>query len=103
MKINIKEKSYNVFNWIKEECKDWKTFLILLCVIIIMYVPVWGGYLMYFIFKWTWCLTMATVTLAFWAGPITPFFPIAIAITLSIKKIMRIKKVKKSRRNILDK
>ena len=35
---------------------------------------------------------MATVVLTFWAGPFTPFFPLAIAITLFIKKIMKFKK-----------
>lgn len=95
----VKEKSINIFTWLKEECKDWRTFFILICVIIVLYIPVWGGYLLYFLFKWNWCLTMANLFVAFWAGPFTPFFPLAIAITLSIKKIMRIEKRKNNQKS----
>lgn len=99
-KKTLKEKVINFLSWLKEECKDWRTFVILICVIIVMYFPVWGGYLMYFIFKWNWSLVMANIMLAFWAGPITPFFPIAIAITLAIKRIIRIYKKRKLLKNI---
>ena len=87
----VKQKAINALAWLKKECKDWKTLLVLICVIIIMYSPVWLGYLLYFIFKWNWCLVMASVTAAFWFGPLTPFFPLCIVITLSIKKVMQIK------------
>ena len=40
---------------------------------------------------WNWCLVVASVTAAFWFGPLTPFFPLCIALTLSIKKVMQIK------------
>ncbi len=83
------KKKTKILNWIKEECRDWRTFVILICVIIILYIPVWGGYLLYFIFKWNWGLAMANFVVAFWLGPFTPFFPLAIAITLVIKKIMK--------------
>ena len=95
MKKKVKEKTINLFKWIKEECKDWKTFIVLLCVIAVMYSPVWGGYLLYYIFKWNWCLVLASLTLTFWFGPLTPFFPLCIAITLSIKKLIEVKKRKK--------
>lgn len=88
------KKEHKILNWLKEECKDWRTFFIFILVLIIMYTPVWLGYLLYYIFNFKWCMVMATVVLTFWAGPFTPFFPIAIAITLFIKKIMRIKKNK---------
>ena len=94
-KKSVKERAINVIKWLKEECKDWKTLIVLICVVAVMYAPVWLGYLLYFIFKWNWCLVMASVTLAFWFGPLTPFFPICIGITLSIKKIMQVKKRKK--------
>ncbi len=89
-----KEKEHKVLEWLKEECKDWKTLVVFICVLVIMYAPVWLGYLLYYIFKIKWCMIMATAFLTFWAGPLTPFFPLAIAITLSIKKIMKIKKKK---------
>ena len=91
----LKQKVINFLKWIKKECKDWKTLIVLMCVIIIMYSPVWLGYLLYFIFKWNWCLVMASVTAAFWFGPFTPFFPLCIAITLSIKKIIQFKNKKR--------
>ena len=91
----VKQKAINLWNWFKKECKDWKTLIVLICVIIIMYSPVWLGYLLYFIFKWNWCLVVASVTAAFWFGPLTPFFPLCIAITLSIKKVMQIKNRKR--------
>jgi len=95
----VKQKAINVLAWLKKECKDWKTLLVLICVIIIMYTPVWLGYLLYFIFKWNWCLVMASVTAAFWFGPLTPFFPLCIAITLSIKKVMQIKNRRRGENN----
>lgn len=85
----IKEFFLNLFYWLKEELKDKRTFIIFLIVTIMLYFPVWGGYLLYFIFRWKWCLGIATFMLAFWFGPVTPFFPLAIAITLSIKKILK--------------
>lgn len=87
---NNKGKEHKVLEWLKEECKDWRTIVVFICVIIIMYAPVWAGYLLYFIFRWNWCAVMATVVLTFWAGPFTPFFPLAIAITLCIKKLIQI-------------
>ena len=87
----IKDLFLKLFYLLKEELKDKMTFMIFLIVAIILYFPVWGGYLLYFIFKWKWCLGIATFMLAFWAGPVTPFFPLAIAITLSVKKILKVK------------
>jgi len=92
---NVKQKEHKVLSWLKEECKDWRTFFIFACVLIIMYSPVWLGYLLYYILGLKWCLVMATVVLTFWAGPFTPFFPLAIAVTLFIKKIMKIKQNRK--------
>ena len=88
----MKEKIYNFFRWLKNECKDWTTAFILIWVIAIVYFPVWGGYLLYAMFGWNWCAVMASSAAIFWLGPFTPFFPLCIAITLTIKKIMQIKK-----------
>jgi hypothetical protein len=84
------KKEVKLFEWLKEECKDWRTILIFFIVCVIMYIPTWGGYLVYFIFKPKVALTVASVYAAFWLGPFTPFIGIAIAITLVIKKIMKI-------------
>ena len=87
----IKGKIKNFIEWIKNECKDWKTFVIFIIVVLIVYSPTWLGYLLYLIFKWNWCIAMATASLVFWAGPFTPFFPLCIVITFLIKRLMRIK------------
>lgn len=84
----MKEKIKKFFRYIWTECKDKKTFAIFLCVVAVVYSPVWFCYLLYFIFKWQWCFTVATVCFAFWAGPFTPFFPVCIAITLTLKRFI---------------
>lgn len=99
MKKDLKKKTKNLFIWLKNECKDWRTFFVLICVIAIMYAPVWGGYLLYYIFRWNWCLVLASLTLTFWFGPFTPFFPLCIAITLSIKKLIQVKNKKNIKEN----
>lgn len=89
---NFKEKTKKFIDWIKEECKDWRTFVIFAIVVAVMYFPTWGGYLLYLIFNWNWCLIVATTSLLFWAGPFTPFFPLCIAITLGIKRLLDLNK-----------
>jgi len=79
------ERIKNFCKSIWNDCKDVKTLVLLIIVIIVAYSPVWLGYLLYLIFKWKWCAVMATGYLAFWAGPFTPFFPLCIAVTLFIK------------------
>jgi len=91
MKLNEKikllwQKFKNFCKGIWDEVKDVKTLILFIIVVIIAYSPVWVGYILYFIFKWKWCLIMATAYLAFWAGPFTPFFPLCIAATLFIKR-----------------
>lgn len=71
---------------ILDDCKDVRTLILLAVVIVVVYSPVWLCYLLYYLFRWRWCLVAATTVLAFWAGPFTPFFPLCIAITLWIKR-----------------
>lgn len=87
-KKSIKEKIEHFFKDIWRECKDKKTLCIFLIVVVVMYSPVWLCGLLYFIFKYKTFLVIATAYLAFWAGPATPFFPLCIAITLGIKKML---------------
>ncbi len=74
--------------YVWSECKDWRTFVILLFVMAVVYSPVWLCYMLFALFGFKWCLAVATACLAFWAGPFTPFFPICIAIACGIKKIL---------------
>ena len=48
---NNKEKEHKILTWLKNECKDWRTLVIFAIVLIIMYSPVWLGYLLYYIFN----------------------------------------------------
>lgn len=76
-------------NWLHKtwiQLDNWQTAVLFVVVVVVMYLPVWGGYLLYFLFHFHWALYMATAVMAFWAGPFTPFFPLCIAITLAIKK-----------------
>lgn len=70
--------------------------LLFIGVVAVMYLPVWGGYLLHAIFGWAWCSAVASAYLLFWAGPFTPFFPVCMGITLSIKKVMQKKSRKQS-------
>lgn len=92
----IKEKIKNFLKWIWKECKDWHTVVLLLCVIVVMYFPVWGGFLLHALVGWKWCSAVASAYMVFWAGPFTPFFPLCIGITLSLKKALEVRKQKKA-------
>lgn len=76
--IKLKDKFIKFCKWVWEECKDWHTVVIFAVVVVVMYSPVWGGYLCHALFGWKWCSVMATAYLAFWAGPFTPFFRFAL-------------------------
>ncbi len=80
------EKVKAFFRWILDECRDWRTVVLLIAVVVAVYSPVWVGYLLKLIFGWQWAAVMATAVLVFWAGPFTPFFPVCVALTLAIKK-----------------
>ena len=83
----IKEKTKNFLKWIWQECKDKRTIALLILVIVVVYSPVWLGYIMHWVFGWNWAGIVATAMLAFWAGPFSPFFVICISITLGIKRL----------------
>ena len=92
----MKEKIINFCRWIKSEIKDRNTAILFCIVVAIMYSPVWCGYLLYFLFHWGACFVAASAYLAFWAGPFTPFFPLCIAITLFLKRVMEKRKAKRT-------
>lgn len=84
----MKIKFINFCKWVWSECKDWHTVVIFAVVVVVMYTPVWGGYLCHALFGKKWFSVLATTYLAFWAGPFTPYFPLCIAITLGIKRLI---------------
>lgn len=93
----IKTKFINFCKWIWNECKDWHTLVLLIIVVVLMYTPVWGGYLLHILFGVKWGSVVATAYLAFWAGPFTPYFPLCIAITFGIKRLIEKIKGKKGK------
>ena len=85
----MKEKAIRFLKKIKDECGNRETVVLFALVVAVMYCPVWGGYLSYFLFRWKWCFAVASAYLVFWAGPFTPFFPVCVAITLFLKKVWK--------------
>ncbi len=93
----------NFFLWVWKECRDWRTFVLLAVVCIVIGIPVWGGYLLFILFKWKWAVIMATACLAFWWIPGVPFFAISVSVTLAIKKLAAtVFKRKKEKQGIIE-
>lgn len=85
MILKLKDKFISFCRWLWQECKDIKTFFLLLLVIVAVYSPIWVGYLLHAVFGWKSASIMASVSLFFWAEPFTHFFLTCIGITLFIK------------------
>lgn len=85
----LKAKVKSFFWWVWRECRDWRTVALLGVVVTVVYSPVWGGYLLYALLGWKWAAALASTVLLFWAGPMTPFFPLCVAITLGIKRFLQ--------------
>ena len=91
---SLREKMICFPKRIMKECGNTETVLLFALVVAVMYCPVWGGYLLYAIFRWKWCFAVSSACLVFWAGPFTPFFPCCIAITLFLKKLVKKRKTR---------
>ena len=78
----------NFIKWLWQECRDWRTLVLFVCVCIAMGTPVWLCYIFSLIFGWEWAAAVAGAMLIFWnVVPGTPFFVICLSITLGLKKI----------------
>lgn len=86
----IKQKIINFFKWIWTEIKDWHNIIILLIVAPVFFalcvLPVTVG--LFFVDYKIHIITACSIVTAFWVGPFTPFWPICIAITLTLRKII---------------
>ncbi len=91
------------FKWVWKECRDWRTFALLVIVCIVMGLPVWGGYLLALLFHWKWAFVVATAVFAFWWIPGMPFFALAVSVTLGIKKVWETAKVRKLKKTECEK
>ncbi|MBQ3390686.1 MAG: hypothetical protein IJG57_06430 [Firmicutes bacterium] len=85
---SIKAKVIRFGKYVWTECKDWRTLVLLAIVMFVMYTPVWLGYILFHLFEIKWALAMMTGYMLFWAGPATPFIPLCIAITLTVKRFL---------------
>lgn len=90
--IKLKDKSIEFLKWVWKEVKDWRTLVLLAVVCLVVSLPVWGCYLLGYIFKWEWAFWVATAMWGFWMLPGAPFWALSISITLAIKKIYQKKK-----------
>lgn len=84
----IKTKIRNFFKWIWKQLKDWHNLIILAIVTIVMTSPIWVCGILGFINNSPVLLGVAGGYFAFWLGPATPFWPLCIAITLLIRKLL---------------
>lgn len=82
----IKKKVINFFKWIWAQLKDWHNLVILLFVFLILTAPIWVCGTIGFIYDSATLLGVAGAYFAFWLGPITPFWPLCITLTLLIRK-----------------
>lgn len=94
-KIWNKFKSF--LKWIWTQLKDVQTLIIFIIVLAVMYFPAYGFYILSLILNNAMLAYIATVYVAFWAGPFTPFFPLCISITLGIKALINKAKEKKNK------
>lgn len=85
----VYENTISLVKKIARELKDKRNWLIFAVVYLFMTSPTWVGWLLYFITGNPWHLTYSTAYMAFWALPLTPLIPLCIAITLFIRKILR--------------
>ncbi len=84
----IKTKIINFFKWIWTQLKDWHNLIILAVVTVVMTSPIWVCGILGFINNSAVLLGVAGGYFAFWLGPGTPFWPLCIAITLLIRKLL---------------
>ena len=82
------KKIKNFFKWIWTQIKDVNNLLILLIVVIVLTAPTWLCGTLGYIFNSSTLIGVAVGYIAFWIGPATPFWPLCITITLTIRKII---------------
>ncbi len=101
--MNSKETTKNTFSdtlkklWAKlvrfvkgilRELGDIHNLLIFGIVVLVMTIPIWLLYLLGILLECTPLIAVGTVYWAFWMGPMTPFFPLCVAIALGLRKAL---------------
>ena len=57
-------------------------------VVLFMSIPIWLLYLLGILLECTPLIAVGTVYWAFWLGPMTPFFPLCVAIALGVRRVI---------------
>ena len=92
-----KNKIVNFIKWLWRECKDWRTFVLLVIVCIVVGAPVWISGLLGILFNWAWAWAVFAALLAFWWLPGVPYFALCVSVTLAIKRFFEKKAAKKAK------
>ena len=97
-----KNKIVNFIKWLWQECKDWRTFVLLVIVCIVVGAPVWISGLLGILFNWAWAWAVFAALLAFWWLPGVPYFALCIAVTLAIKRFFEKRAEKRLKQKVSD-
>ncbi len=89
-----KKKIIDFVKWLWQECKDWRTFVLLVIVCVVIGSPVWICGLLGIIFDWAWAWWVFFGLLAFWWLPGMPYFAVCLAVTLTLKRFWEKRKEK---------
>lgn len=77
-----------VLQSVVNQLKDWKNWLIFLIVCAVVGCEVWVPALIGLLSGNAWWYGIAAVCWAFWLAPFTPFFPLCLAVTFAVRKII---------------
>lgn len=89
----------NFFKWLFSQLKDKTTVIIFLILFAVAVSPIVLGYIFGFILKNNYFIGIATAYLLFWIAPGTPVFTVIIALTLAIRKLIKVILKKKEKVN----
>ena len=87
------------FKWLLSQLKDKTTVIIFLILFAVAVSPIVLGYIFGFILKNNYFIGIATAYLLFWIAPGTPVFTVIIALTLAIRKLIKVILKKKEKVN----
>lgn len=85
---NLWEKILRFLRWLLGQLKDRRNIVIFLIVLVVMFSEVWVPYLLAVLTGDPWWWGIGSACWAFWLAPFTPFFPLCIAITVAVRKIV---------------
>ncbi len=85
-KVWQKIKSFCI--WLFKQLKDKKNICIFIIVFLLLSSEIWFSYAMALITGNKWWWGIGSACWAFWLAPFTPFFPLCIAVTFAVRKIV---------------